>query len=82
MAGVNKTTMGNIASLVLLIILGFCTDFIFGRSAGAPPSACSGNLTPAHGFNPQTSPSPYSITPDITVYGSTTQRISGKNNLA
>ncbi|XP_072037764.1 uncharacterized protein [Amphiura filiformis] len=76
MAMINTKTFASVAPLILLIILGFCTDYIYGRSSGAPPSACTSNLTPGHGYNPQVSPSPYTLTPDITVYHQTTQRIS------
>ena len=82
MALVNTRTFGSIAPLILLIILGFCTDYIYGRSSGAPPSACTSNLTPNHGHNPRPDDeNPYFLTPDITIYRSTTQRISGTWNL-
>lgn len=41
-------------------------------SSGAPLDACT-SLTPQHGYTPQTSTSPFTITPQFRNYGPSTQ---------
>lgn len=76
-----NTNRAIISLLKLLFLLGFCTDEIFGRANGAPPAACSNNLTPAHGYNPQSGTNPYLITLSTMVYSGDstgTQVITGE----
>jgi hypothetical protein len=46
--------------LCILSVLGMVGGVV-GYSTGADPSACN-SLTPSHGYTPQSSPSPYTIT--------------------